>query len=54
MGDTSSDTQPSTVSVRAWTGANSSAARRRSARASSKNTSSSEAPLALRAAMSAS
>ena len=46
-GETSSDTQPSTPSVRAKTGWNSSAARVRSASASSKNSSSADSPAAL-------
>ena len=42
-GETSSETQPSTPSVREWTGAKISAASRRSASASSKKSSSGEA-----------
>jgi hypothetical protein len=43
-GDTASDTQPSTPSVRSWTGRKASAARRRSSIASSKKSSSSASP----------
>jgi hypothetical protein len=44
-GDTSSDTQPSTPSVRPCAGRNASAARRRSSIASSRKSSSSESPV---------